>query len=76
MTWIGTKPRLIIGEPEVIRSILGDKKGDFVKPPQNPLVDILQRGIATLDGDQWAKRRRQITPAFHFDKLKVTISSP
>ncbi|GMN63292.1 hypothetical protein TIFTF001_032367 [Ficus carica] len=70
MTWIGTKPRLIIGEPEVIRSILGDKKNDFVKPPQNPLVDILQRGIATLDGDQWAKRRRQITPAFHFDKLK------
>ncbi|EXB74885.1 Secologanin synthase [Morus notabilis] len=70
MTWIGTKPRLIIGDPELIRMILGDKKNDFVKPPQNPLVHMLQRGVSSLDGEQWAKRRRQITPAFHLDKLK------
>ena len=65
------KPRVIVGEPEMIRQILGDKSGDFVRPPQNPLVDILQMGITTLEGERWSKRRRQILPAFHLDHIKV-----
>ncbi|PON33257.1 Cytochrome P450, E-class, group I [Parasponia andersonii] len=70
MCWRETRPRLIIGDSELIRLILADKNGHFVKPPQNPLVDLLQLGITTLDGEQWSKRRRLMTPAFHLDKLK------
>jgi cytochrome P450 len=72
LSWIETRPRLIIGDPELIRLILADKNGEFVFPPLNPLVKILQQGVATLQGERWAKRRRLITPAFHFEKLKVT----
>ncbi|GMY29050.1 cytochrome P450 72A397-like [Fagus crenata] len=71
--WIETRPRLIIGDPELIRLILTDKNGDFVKPPLNPLVDILQLGVSTLEGERWAKRRRVITPAFHLEKLKKMV---
>ena len=59
-----------------MRLILADKNGDFVKPPLNPLVDILQLGVSTLEGQRWAKRRRLITPAFHLEKLKVDRSIP
>lgn len=73
--WIETRPRLIIADPELMRLILADKNGDFVKPPLNPLVDLLQLGVSTLEGQRWAKRRRLITPAFHLEKLKVGHST-
>ncbi|PON41241.1 Cytochrome P450, E-class, group I [Trema orientale] len=76
MIWIGTKPRVIIGDPELLRLILADKNNDFVKPPiLNPLAGFLHVGVASLEGDQWAKRRRQITHAFHLDKLKGMVPS-
>ncbi|KAK4600445.1 hypothetical protein RGQ29_010192 [Quercus rubra] len=71
--WIETRPRLIIADPELMRLILADKNGDFVKPPLNPLVDLLQLGVSTLEGQRWAKRRRLITPAFHLEKLKKMV---
>ncbi|KAL3500849.1 hypothetical protein ACH5RR_039942 [Cinchona calisaya] len=70
LSWIGTRPRLIIGNAEHIRLIMNDKFGHFQKPPQNPLVDLLTLGISTLEGEKWAKRRRLITPAFHHEKLQ------
>ncbi|XP_059454567.1 cytochrome P450 CYP72A616-like [Corylus avellana] len=73
LSWIETRPRLIIGDPELIRLILADKNDEFVSPPLNPLVKILQQGVATLQGERWAKRRRLITPAFHFEKLKRMV---
>ena len=75
LSWRETRPRLIIADPELMRLILADKNGDFVKPPLNPLVHILQRGVSKLEGKRWAKRRRLITPAFHLEKLKVDHSS-
>lgn len=71
LSWIETRPRLIIADPELIKLILADKNGHIIKPPLNPLVKLLQLGVTTLEGDQWAKRRRLIIPAFHLEKLKV-----
>ncbi|KAH9805090.1 cytochrome P450 11 [Citrus sinensis] len=68
--WNGTRPRLTAAEPELIRLVLGDKSGHIIKPPLNPLVDLLQKGVSTLEGESWAKRRKLITPAFHLHKLK------
>ncbi|XP_028807060.1 cytochrome P450 CYP72A219-like [Neltuma alba] len=71
--WSGSIPRLIIGEAELIRLIFDDKKGGITQQPLNPLVKLLHKGLATLGGEKWSKRRRQITPAFHLDKLKGMV---
>ncbi|XP_058187067.1 cytochrome P450 CYP72A616-like isoform X1 [Rhododendron vialii] len=70
LSWSKTRPNLIIADPELMRSILNDKNGDFQKPPVNPLVDLLTLGVSTLEGEKWSKRRRLITPAFHHHKLQ------
>ena len=71
LSWIQSRPRLLLTNPELSRLILSDKSGHYIKPPVNPLADILQKGITTLEGEKWAKRRKLITPAFHLENLKV-----
>ncbi|XP_054799023.1 cytochrome P450 CYP72A616-like [Prosopis cineraria] len=73
LCWFGSIPRLIIGDAELIRLILEDKKGDFVHQRLNPLVNLQHKGVATLEGEEGSKRRRLITPAFHFEKLKGMV---
>lgn len=71
MCWIGTTPRLIIMDPEMMKEVLSNKLGHFHKPPLNPQILILTKGLSTLQGEKWAKHRRIINPAFHLEKLKV-----
>ncbi|KAK7316576.1 hypothetical protein RJT34_00141 [Clitoria ternatea] len=74
LCWFGRVPRLIVADAELIRTILTNQNGHFSKPPAlNPLVSLLQMGIATLEGENWANRRKLITPAFHFEKLKAMV---
>ncbi|TYI79663.1 hypothetical protein E1A91_D05G036200v1 [Gossypium mustelinum] len=71
--WTGTRPRLIIQDPEMTEEVLANKQGHFQKPPLNPQILILSRGISTLEGEQWSKRRKMINPAFHLEKLKGMV---
>ncbi|XP_028758594.1 cytochrome P450 CYP72A219-like [Neltuma alba] len=71
--WFGSSPKLIIADAELIRLLLEDKKGELVHPPLNPLVNLQHLGFAALEGQEWSKRRRLITPAFHLDKLKGMV---
>lgn len=69
----GITPRLIIMEPEQMKEVLSNKLGHFQKPPLNPLILILTKGLTTLEGEQWAKRRKIVNPAFHQERLKVPL---
>ncbi|KAK1550087.1 hypothetical protein Q3G72_013484 [Acer saccharum] len=71
LSWIQSRPRVLLADPELSRLILSDKSGHIIKPPVNPLAEILQKGVATLEGEKWAKRRKLIMPAFHLENLKV-----
>ncbi|KAJ0030663.1 hypothetical protein Pint_13475 [Pistacia integerrima] len=73
LCWNGTSPRLIIKDPELMKEVLSNKQGHFHKPPVNALILILARGLTSLEGEKWAKRRRILNPAFHLEKLKAMI---
>ncbi|KAK0600312.1 hypothetical protein LWI29_013732 [Acer saccharum] len=60
-------------DPELSRLILSDNSGHFIKPPVNPVVDLLQKGVSTLEGEKWAKHRKLITPAVHLENLKGMV---
>ncbi|KAJ4833615.1 hypothetical protein Tsubulata_022465 [Turnera subulata] len=74
--WMKTTPMLVIADAELVRLLLTDKSGRIVKPPSssNPLVRLLHRGVESLEGEAWATRRRFITPAFQYEKLKKLVS--
>nr|UNP59807.1 schizocycline synthase [Camptotheca acuminata] len=71
--WVGTTPRLIIKDPELMKEVLSNKLGHFSKPPLNPLILILSRGLTSQEGEKWAIHRRIINPAFQLEKLKGMI---
>ncbi|XP_047327265.1 cytochrome P450 CYP72A219-like [Impatiens glandulifera] len=70
LSWFGTIPRLIIADSELLKLVLADKNNHFRKPPMNPLMELLSKGVFSLEGQKWAKRRRLISPAFHHQKIQ------
>ncbi|XP_077229663.1 cytochrome P450 CYP72A616-like isoform X2 [Tasmannia lanceolata] len=71
--WNGPTPTLIISDAELMKEVYTNKLGHIRKPRVNPLVRLLSKGINSLDGKEWAKRRRMIAPAFHIEKLKGMV---
>ncbi|XP_010926829.1 cytochrome P450 CYP72A616 [Elaeis guineensis] len=68
--WVGSDPRVILYDPELVREVLSRKFGHFEKQETNPLGRLLLTGVVTYEGEKWAKHRRIINPAFHLEKLK------
>lgn len=55
--------------PEDVKEIL-TKYEEF--PKLAPIYKkLLAAGFATLEGEEWARHKKIINPAFHLDKLKV-----
>jgi len=71
--WEGRIPKVIITDPEQIKPVF-NKMQDFTKPKFNSLAKFLFVGLVSYDGDEWAKHRKIINPAFHIDKLRVRIN--
>lgn len=71
--WAGTTPKLNIWDLDMMREILQNKSGEILKPRVNPLIRLLVMGVASLEGEVWAHRRKLINPAFHMEKLKVPL---
>ncbi|WJX93335.1 hypothetical protein P8452_74871 [Trifolium repens] len=67
--WEGRTPKVIITEPEQIKQVF-NKMQDFTKPKFSSIARFFAVGLASYEGEQWAKHRKIINPAFHIDKLK------
>ncbi|GLJ13558.1 hypothetical protein SUGI_0215300 [Cryptomeria japonica] len=70
--WFGTKPRLYVADPELVKEVLLNKDGHYEKIPNKQLGF---EGLVRLEGEKWAQHRRIINPAFHVELLKGMIPS-
>ncbi|KAG9455258.1 hypothetical protein H6P81_008162 [Aristolochia fimbriata] len=73
LMWMGTQPRVIILDPEMIKDVLSNKFGHLENSGSNPLTKLLATGLATYEGEKWAIHRRILNPAFHLEKIKGMV---
>lgn len=77
--WFGDTPDVFIGDVDMVRQVLSNRMGLFLKNPMNEhFARLLAKGLPLIDGDNWKRHRKVIHPAFNVDKLKmlaVTVSN-
>ncbi|KAI5008428.1 hypothetical protein ZWY2020_009476 [Hordeum vulgare] len=74
LIWFGTKARLTISAPELIREVLLTRAEHFDRYEAHPLICQFEGyGLGNLRGGQWARHRRVLSPAFHTENLKPLV---
>ncbi|KAL5553581.1 hypothetical protein UlMin_040982 [Ulmus minor] len=74
LQWLGTQAELVITEPELIKEVLGDKDRAYTKTVKSPYIGkLLGDGLATSQGEKWAKMRKLANLAFHLESVKGMI---
>ncbi|RWW37161.1 hypothetical protein BHE74_00057764 [Ensete ventricosum] len=72
--WFGPEPRLCVSHPELIKQVLANKFGFYLKIDPPPAVtSLMGKGLVLVEGTEWVRHRRVVGPAFHMDKLKVSF---
>ncbi|XP_068639578.1 cytokinin hydroxylase-like [Aristolochia californica] len=75
--WLGTEPFLYIGEPEFLKQVASGVlsktwgKPTVFKSDREPLFG---KGLVMVEGEDWARQRHIITPAFSPNNLKAMMS--
>lgn len=63
-----------ITEPEMVRQVLATKFGFYSKLPPSPeALALVGKGLVYIEGAEWVRHRRVVSPAFSIDKLKVSV---
>ncbi|KAJ3698153.1 hypothetical protein LUZ61_001858 [Rhynchospora tenuis] len=73
--WFGRTPRICILDSNQVKQILSNRTGIYPKVDPHPLSVLLGKGLVLSNGDQWARHRQVVNPAFHMDKLKMMTKS-
>ncbi|KAF4369857.1 hypothetical protein F8388_011727 [Cannabis sativa] len=74
LQWYGSRALLVILEPDMIKEILINKDGAYIKPEAMPYVKkIIGDGLVMSEGEKWTKMRKLANFAFHGDSLKSMI---
>ncbi|KAF6147033.1 hypothetical protein GIB67_036752 [Kingdonia uniflora] len=74
LSWHGSTAQLIVTEPDLMKEILNNKNGDFVKTKTvGFLLKLLGDGLVTSEGKKWVRQRKLANPAFHAENLKRMI---
>ncbi|KAK1436547.1 hypothetical protein QVD17_02328 [Tagetes erecta] len=72
--WFGSKPRLAVSDPDVIKEILVTKSGSFGKIRSDPGVNALfGEGLVSLDGEKWIVHRRIAAQAYNMERIKEWV---
>ncbi|XP_059062680.1 cytochrome P450 6B6-like [Achroia grisella] len=70
----GTRPELIVRDPELVKRILVTDFGSFFYRgfiPYTKVMEPLLRNVFAAEGDLWKMLRMRMTPAFTSTKLKA-----
>ncbi|XP_062111510.1 cytochrome P450 CYP749A22-like [Humulus lupulus] len=74
LQWYGKQPQLAVTEPELIKEILSDRQRLYPKnKPQLFVKKLLGDGLASSQGEKWAKMRKIANHAFQTESLKGMI---
>ncbi|XVF03149.1 hypothetical protein REPUB_Repub04eG0235900 [Reevesia pubescens] len=72
--WNGPQPHLLITETELIKEVLNNRDRAYPKVGLPFYVmKLMGNGLATSEGDQWAKHRKLLNYAFQGESLKNMI---
>uniref|UniRef100_A0A0D9VUF7 Cytochrome P450 n=1 Tax=Leersia perrieri TaxID=77586 RepID=A0A0D9VUF7_9ORYZ len=70
--WLGPQPRICISDYDLVKQILSNKYGHFVKNDAHPVIlSMIGKGLLLVEGTDWVRHHRVLTPAFAMDKLKM-----
>ncbi|MCL7037863.1 hypothetical protein MKW94_008528 [Papaver nudicaule] len=74
LNWHGPEPQLCVTEPELIKEILTNKDGVYLKPEVKGHVKmILGNGLSMVDGQTWVHRRKLANHAFYAENLRGMV---
>ncbi|KAI4320992.1 hypothetical protein MLD38_034419 [Melastoma candidum] len=69
--WFGSRPRMAISDPDMIKEVLINRNGSFGKIGFNPQAKVLfGQGLVGLQGKEWAVHRRIANQAFAVERVK------
>ncbi|KAF5740928.1 Cytochrome P450 family 721 subfamily A polypeptide [Tripterygium wilfordii] len=69
--WFGSKPRLAVSDPYIIREALVKTNSSFEKIEFSPIAKLLfAQGLTGLKGVKWAIHRRMANEAFYMERIK------
>nr|XP_036673834.1 probable cytochrome P450 313a2 [Drosophila suzukii] len=70
LTWMGTMPVVLTRDPKIAEDVLTSSSCTNRSPhATNAIADAVGPGLITLQGTQWAERRKQLNPAFKHNVL-------
>ena len=73
--WFGTKPRLAIADPDMIKEALMNTGASFERIGFDPLTKLFfGQGLLALRGEKWAHHRRILNQVFKMETVKVMDS--
>ncbi|XP_040996715.1 cytochrome P450 734A1-like [Juglans microcarpa x Juglans regia] len=71
LDWFGSKPRLAITDPDMIKEVLMNTSGSFESIDPSPRIKMFfGQGIFALKGERWSLHRRIANQAFKMEKVK------
>ena len=72
LCWFGTRPRLAIADPDMIKEALLNTGVSFERMKFDPLVEMFfGQGSLALKGERWAHNRRILNQVFKIETVKV-----
>ncbi|PIA57645.1 hypothetical protein AQUCO_00600401v1 [Aquilegia coerulea] len=72
--WHGYRAELFVTKPDLIKEVLNNKNGLFIKAhPDKYTFKLLGNGLVIAEGKNWNRQRKLANHAFHIENLKNMV---